>query len=106
MPGLSQHTLSAQAYYQIGELDLQVNYKYRDDYLQPFISDGTRLRFIGDVGVWEARASYNLTDNFRVSVEAINLFSEPKEQFAYVRDDRYEVNDYGPRIFFGLRGRF
>ena len=106
LPGLSQHTLSAQAYYQIGELDLQVNYKYRDDYLQPFISDGTRLRFIGDVGVWEARASYNLTDNFRVSVEAINLFSEPKEQFAYVRDDRYEVNDYGPRIFFGLRGRF
>jgi len=106
LPGLSKHTLSAQAYYQIGEFDMQVNYKYRDDYFQPFISDGTRLRFVGDVGVWEARASYNLNDNFRVSVEAINIFSEPKEQFAFVTDDRYEVNDYGPRIFFGLRGRF
>ncbi|MGB3456723.1 MAG: TonB-dependent receptor [Litorimonas sp.] len=106
LPGLSKHTLSAQVYYQIGDLDLQVNYKYRDDYFQPFVSDGTRLRFVGDVGVWEARASYNLTDNFRLTAEAINLFSEPKEQFAFVRDDLYEVNDYGPRIFFGLRGRF
>jgi len=106
LPGLSKHTLSAQAYYQIGEFDMQVNYKYRDEYFQPFISDGTRLRFVGDVGVWEARASYNLNDNFRVSVEAINIFSEPKEQFAFVTDDRYEINDYGPRIFFGLRGRF
>ena len=106
LPGLSEHTLSTQVYYQIGELDLQVNYKYRDDYFQPFVSDGTRLRFIGDVGVWEARASYNLTDNFRLTAEAINIFSAPKEQFAFVSDDLYEVNDYGPRIFFGLRGRF
>jgi TonB-dependent receptor len=106
LPGLSEHTLSAQVYYQIGELDLQVNYKYRSEYFQPFVADGTRLRFIGDVGVWEARASYDVTDNFRVSLEAINIFSAPKEQFAFVRDDLYEVNDYGPRVFFGLRGRF
>lgn len=106
LPGLSEHTLSAQVYYQIGELDLQVNYKYRSEYFQPFVSDGTRLRYIGDVGVWEARASYDVTDNFRVSLEAINIFSAPKEQFAFVRDDLYEVNDYGPRVFFGLRGRF
>ena len=57
----------------------------------------------GDTG-FMARDKIN--DNFRVSAEAINIFSEPKEQFAFVDDDRYEVNDYGPRIFFGLRGRF
>ncbi|RFB03848.1 TonB-dependent receptor [Parvularcula marina] len=106
LPGLSENTLSAQLYYQIGELDMQVNYKYRDSYFQPFVSDGTRLRYIGEVGVWEARASYNLTDNIRLTAEAINLTSEPKEQFAFVSDDLYEVNDYGPRIFFGARARF
>jgi len=106
LPGLSDHTLSAQVYYGIGDFDMQVNYKYRSDYFQPFVSNGTRLRYVGDVGVWEARASYNITDNFRASVEAINLFSEPKNQFAFVEDDLYEVNDYGPRVFFGLRGRF
>ena len=101
LPGLSKHTLSAQVYYQISDFDFQVNYKYRSDYFQPFTSDGTRLRFVGDVGVWEARASYELNDNIRFQVEGINLFSEPKEQFAFVDDDRYEINDYGPRIFFG-----
>ena len=106
LPGLSKHTLSAQVYYQTGPFDMQVNYKYRDDYFQPFTSDGTRLRFIGDVGVWEARASYKVNDNFKLSVEAINLFSAPKEQYAFVSDDLYEVNDYGPRIFFGLKGKF
>lgn len=106
LPGLSKHTLSAQVYYQIGGFDMQVNYKYRDSYFQPFVSDGTRLRYIGDVGVWEARMSYYLTDNVRLTAEAINLFSAPKEQFAFVQDDLYEVNDYGPRIFFGARARF
>ena len=106
LPGLSKHTLSAQAYYQINDFDFQVNYKYRTDYFQPFTANGTVLRFVGDVGVWEARASYELNDNIRFQVEGINLFSAPKEQFAFVRDDRYEINDYGPRIFFGVRARF
>lgn len=106
LPGLSENTLSAQAFWGYGDFDMSVTYKYRDEYFQPFISDGTRLRFVGDVGVWEARASYNLNENFRLSVEAINLGSEPKKQFAFTPDDLYEVNDYGPRIFFGIRGRF
>ena len=106
LPGLSEHVLTAQVYFQTGDLDLKLGYKYRDDYFQPFVSDGTRLRYIGDVGVWEARAAYDVNENFSVSVEAINLLSEPKEQFAFVRDDRYEINDYGPRIFFGLQGKF
>ena len=106
LPGLSENTLSAQAFWGYEDFDISVTYKYRDEYFQPFVSDGTRLRFVGDVGVWEARASYNVTDNLRLSVEAINLGSAPKEQYAFTNDDLYEVNDYGPRIFFGLRGRF
>ncbi|MEO1662752.1 MAG: TonB-dependent receptor [Pseudomonadota bacterium] len=106
LPGLSENTLSAQAFWGHGDFDMSVTYKYRDEYFQPFVSDGTRLRYVGDVGVWEARASYNVTDNVRLSVEAINLGSAPKEQYAFTNDDLYEVNDYGPRIFFGVRGRF
>ncbi len=106
LPGLSENVLSTQVYYQIGDLDLQWNYKYRDNYFQPFVSDGTRLRYVGEVGVHEARATYKLNSNIRLQIDAINLFSEPKEQFAYVEDDLYEVNDYGPRVFFGIRGRF
>ncbi|RKQ71894.1 TonB-dependent receptor [Litorimonas taeanensis] len=106
IPGLSKHVFSGQLYYQIGNLDLQGLYKYRSDYFQPFTSNGTRIRYVGDVGVFEARASYKINDNFKVSVEAINLFDEPKEQYKWVPDDLYEVNVYGPRVFFGIQGKF
>ena len=106
LPGLSDHTLSAQVYHQVGKLDTSIRYKFRSEYFQPFTSDGTRLRFVDDVGVWEARASYKLTDNFRLSAEAINIFSEPRNDAILVNDDRFQINDFGPRIFFGLRGRF
>lgn len=106
LPGLSENVFSGTVYYQIGNLDVSAIYKYRDNYFQPFVSNGTRLRYIGSVGVLEARASYKLNDNFRISVEAINLLDAEKEQFQWVDDNQYEVNSYGPRIFFGLRGRF
>ena len=106
LPGLSENVFSGTLYYQIGDLDLSTIYKYRDNYFQPFVSNGTRLRYIGSVGVLEARASYQINDNFRVSVEAINLLDAEKEQFQWVEDNQYEVNSYGPRIFFGIRGRF
>jgi TonB-dependent receptor len=106
VPGFSEHVFSGQAYWEIGDFEVQVIYKYRSEYFQPYTSNGTRLRFIGDVGVWEARASYQLTDDVELTLEGINLFDEPKEQFFFVRDDLGEVNSYGPRIFFGLRAKF
>ena len=106
IPGFSEHVFSGQVYWDIGDFDLQLIYKYRSEYFQPYLSNGTRLRFIGDVGVWEARASYQLNKNVRLTLEGINLFDEPKEQFFFVEDDLGEVNSYGPRIFFGVRAKW
>jgi len=106
IPGLSENVLSAQVYYDIGDLDLSVRYKYRDQYFQPFTSDGTRLRFVDDVGVWEARAAYKLNDNFRLTAEIINFTNAQREDLAFVNDDRFQINEFGSRIFVGLRGRF
>jgi len=106
LPGLSENVFSGTLYYQIGDLDTSLIYKYRDNYFSPSTSDGTRLRYISDVGVLEARASYKLTNNWRLSVEGINLLDAEKEQSSWVRDNSYEFNSYGPRIFFGIRGRF
>ena len=106
MPGFSNEVFSGQLYFQAGEFDGSVIYKYRSGYFQPYTSNGTRLRYVGEVGVWEARASYDITDNLRLSVKAINLFDEPKSQYFFVEDNLGEVNYYGPRIFVGLRGKF
>lgn len=106
IPGFSEQTLSGQVYYQLGGFDGSIIYKYRSEYFQPYTSDGTRLRYVGDVGVWEARASYKLNDNVRLSVEGINLFDAPKEQYFFTNDNLGEVNYYGPRVFFGVRAKF
>lgn len=106
VPGFSEHVFSGQVYWEIGAFDLQMIYKYRSEYFQPYTSNGTRLRYIGDVGVWEARASYRINDYIRLSVEGINLFDEPKSQYFFVQDDLGEVNSYGPRYFFGLQAKW
>lgn len=106
VPGFSRETFSGQLYYQAGEFDGSLIYKYRSEYFQPYTSNSTRLRYVGDVGVWEARASYDITDNIELSVKAINLFDEPKAQYFFTDDNLGEMNYYGPRIFFGVRAKF
>ncbi|WP_299946264.1 TonB-dependent receptor [uncultured Microbulbifer sp.] len=106
VPGFSENVFSGQLYYQIGNLDTSIIYKYRSEYFQPYTSNGTRLRYVGDVGVWEARASYRVNENLKLSLEAINLFDEPKKQYFFTNDNLGEVNSYGPRVFLGLKAKF
>ncbi|TMO72821.1 TonB-dependent receptor [Pseudoalteromonas sp. S3785] len=102
VPGFSEHVFSSQLYYQIGDFDTAIIYKYRSEYFQPYTSNGTRLRYVDAVGVWEMRASYKINKHFRIKAEAINLFSAPKSQDFFVEDNLGEVNDYGPRLFLGM----
>ena len=104
--GFSKHVLSAQAYYQIGGLDLQGVYKYRSNYFQQFIDTPGRIRYTDDVGVFEARVSYKVTDNIRLSLEGLNLFNEPRTDFRGAPDDLGQVLVYGPRYFAGVRVKF
>ena len=104
--GFSEHVLSAQAYYEIGPFDLQGVYKYRSDYFQQFVSTPGRIRYVDDVEIFEARISFSVNDNLRISAEALNLFNEPRTDFRGAPDDLGQVLVYGPRYFVGVRGRF
>ena len=106
VPGFSDTVFSGNVYYGIGNFDASLIYKYRSEYFQPYTSNGTRIRYVGDVGVWEMRMSYQITKNLRISAEGINLFNEPKQTYYYTDDNFGERNVYGPRYFLGLRGKF
>ena len=106
VPGFSESVFSGQLLYEWRNLDTALIYKYRSEYFQPYTSNGTRLRYVGDVGVWEFRASYNLDKHWKFSFEAINLLDEPKSQYFYVEDALGELNSYGPRVFFGAQYRY
>ena len=104
--GFSEHVLSAQAYYEIGPFDFQGVYKYRSEYFQQFVSTPGRIRYVDDVGVFEARVSFELNDNVRITAEGINLFNEPRTNFRGAPDDFGAIQVYGPRYFVGARVRF
>ncbi|XUU60820.1 TonB-dependent receptor [Erythrobacter sp. HA6-11] len=104
--GFSKHVLSAQAFYSIGDLDLQGVYKYRSTYFQQFISTPGRIRYTDGFGVFEARLSYQITDNVRFTLEGLNLFGEPRTDFRGAPDDLGQVLAYGPRYFAGIRFKF
>ena len=106
LPGLSKHTGNAQIYYKIGDLQLQGIAKYRSEYFQPFISTPQNLRFIDDALVFEARVSYKINDNIKLSLEGVNLFNEPREQFNPTLDNFAEINVFGPRYFAGITAKF
>ena len=106
VPGFSEHVFSGQLYYQVGDFDTALIYKYRSEYFQPYTSNGTRLRFVDEVGVWEARASYKINKNIRVKVEAINLLSAPRSDDFYVQGNLGQLSDYGPRLFAGISFKY
>lgn len=106
LPGLSEHTGNAQIYYDIGDLSLQGIAKYRSSFFQQFINDPQNLRFIKGATVFEARASYKINDYLKFSVEGVNIFNAPREQFNPTLDNFAEINVFGPRYFAGLTAKF
>lgn len=104
--GFSDTVFSGQLFYGIGGWDFSVIYKYRSEYFQQFISTPGIIRYVGENDVFEARASWAINDTWRVSLEALNIFDEPKVQYIPTLSSISELNSYGPRYFLGARARF
>ncbi|WP_052769059.1 TonB-dependent receptor [Aurantiacibacter marinus] len=104
--GLSKHVVSAQAYYEIGPIELQGVWKYRSNYFQQFVATPGRIRYVDDTSVFEARISLRVADNVTVRLEGINLFNEPRIDYRGAPDDFSSASVYGPRFFAGVRFRF
>lgn len=104
--GLSNHVLSAQAYYQIGGLDLAAIYNFRSEYYQAFVGGNNQLRYIRDTGTLDLRASYEMNRNFSIRAEATNVTDEPRYQDMPIVGNLREYNTYGPRYFAGVRFRY
>lgn len=104
--GFSKHVASVQAYYSLGGFDMQGVWKYRSQYFQQFISTPGRIRYTDDVSVFEARLSYKINDNIRVTLEGLNLFGEPRTDWRGTDDNLGQVLAYGPRYFGGVRFKF
>jgi len=64
------------------------------------------LRFIDEAFVLDARLSYKINNNFKLSIEGTNLLNTAREQFNPTLDNFAEINVFGPRVFAGVTAKF
>ena len=105
--GLSRHTSATQIYWQNDRFNVQAIYKARSRYFQGFGRDTTaRIRYVADYNTLDLRVRYDVTDNIELSVEGINLLSEPRIDYRALVGQVQQTLEYGPRLFAGARARF
>ena len=105
--GLSRHTSATQIYWQNDRINVQVIYKARSRYFQGFGRDTTaRVRYVADYNTLDVRLRVDVTDNIELSLEGINLLSEPRMDYRALVGQVVQTLEYGPRVFAGVRARF
>lgn len=110
---LSPDAWNATLYYDDGEkLNVRVSAAHRSGYYQqvPAANGGTRgIVAIGKSGTttFDASASYNVTENFSISFEALNLTDEANRQYHGeldgVRNSTYVYHHTGRQFYLGAR---
>lgn len=104
--GLSRHTANGRVYWKVGKATITGIGKYRSSFFQPFVDNGADLRFIDGAFVADARLSYNINSNLKLSIEGTNILNTARRQFRSVPDNFGEINVFGPRYFVGVTAKF
>lgn len=105
--GLSRHTSATQIYWQNDRFSAQAIFKARSRYFQGFSRDTTaRVRYVDDYKTLDLRLRYDITDSIELSLEGINVLSEPRMDFRALAGEVVQTLEYGPRIFAGVRAKF
>lgn len=101
MPGelenLSKHTVNLVGLYENDKVEARLAYNWRSDFLLTTTDVITRLPIYNEsTGQLDASLKYQVTDNFRIGVQGVNLLSEVTETSVQIDDDGNRL----PRAFF------
>ena len=107
LTGQSDHIANATLYYERDRLEARVSAAYRGDYLLSFPGgNGNSEEGINDSLHVDASMSYDLTDNFTLSVEGLNLTDEYSDRYVDVSDRVSNYRHFGREVIVGLRWRY
>lgn len=94
------------AFYEKDRITARVSYNFREGYLATTAGLQNRSEFTDDYGQLDFAAAFDVTDNFAVFLEGVNLTEEASytysEDYSVIRN--YEEN--GRRIIGGVRAKF
>jgi iron complex outermembrane receptor protein len=109
LEGLSD-SANFQAFYENEDWSVKVTYAWRDEYLigvgQAQGSADAPPQFGKEYAQWDLSANYDVTEEFTVFAQGINLTNETEQTFGRYKEQFLQANQYGPRYVLGMRYSF
>ncbi|MGQ0588940.1 MAG: TonB-dependent receptor [Sphingosinicella sp.] len=104
--GLSRRAYNGTLYYDDGRFSARVSASYRSRFVDAASGTGNVFEGYNSSLNVDAAVRYEITDNFEVSLEGINLTDDYRDRFVDIDANRnYENNHFGRTILFGIRYR-
>lgn len=104
--GLSPHSANGSLFFEKYGLSARVSYNWRSDYLRNCRDSQSRPRNRSSYGQWDFNISYDLTPNFQVYVQGVNVTNEYVDEWSAVKSRFLMLQDTGARYNFGVRAKF
>ncbi|WP_420145720.1 TonB-dependent receptor [Sphingobium sp.] len=104
--GLSPHSANGSVFFENYGLSARVSYNWRSDYLRNCRDSQSRPRNRSSYGQWDFNISYDLTPNFQVYLQGVNVTNEKVNEWSAVKDRFLLLQDTGARYNFGVRAKF
>lgn len=104
--GLSPHSANGSVFYEKFGISARASYNWRSDYLRQCRSSQGRPRNRSSYGQLDFNVGYDLTSNFQVYVQGVNVTNERVNEWSAVEDRFLLLQETGPRYNFGVRVKF
>jgi iron complex outermembrane receptor protein len=104
--GLSPHSANGSIFYEKYGISARTSYNWRSDYLRQCRSSQGRPRNRSSYGQLDFNVAYDLTANFQVYVQGVNVLNERVDEWSAVEDRFLLLQETGPRYNFGVRVKF
>ncbi|TCP31836.1 TonB-dependent receptor [Sphingomonas sp. BK235] len=104
--GLSPHSANGSVFYEKYGLSARVSYNWRSDYLRSCRDSQSRPRNRSSYGQLDFNLSYDLTENFQVYVQGVNVTNELINEWSAIEERYLLRQETGARYNFGVRAKF
>ena len=106
LEGLSKNSYSLVGFYEQGPIQARLAYTWRDDFLAVASGRNGEPEYYDAYGQLDFGLSYDVTSNFTVFVDGLNLTDEEEFIYSVSPDRTKEFRTTGRRVAAGLRFRF
>ncbi|MBC6428686.1 MAG: TonB-dependent receptor [Cellvibrionales bacterium] len=103
--GVSDEVYNLTGYYEDDRLDVRVSYNWRSEYLNEVAYFGSEI-WTDAYGQLDISASYDITDNFELTFDALNVTDEDIDQYHLITSRPSKIYDNDQRFLVGLNFSF